>query len=130
VLDKHDKIRLVYSPPIIRLSSNKTITLPLDVDLAASSLFVSLPDLSFPLVLAFGLGVPDAKGGFNLHFSFPSFKFGSKGEVEDESSSDEEDKHKKKFDLGFGVPKFGGKADVHIDKPDKKVHLHSHFIIP
>lgn len=74
MVDRHGKIRLAYSAPIVRLPSNKSVTLPLALDIDTSTLSISLPDLSFPLILAFGLGIPDGKGGFN--FSFPSFKFG------------------------------------------------------
>lgn len=124
ILDASGKIRLAYSAPLARLSNNKSVTLQLEWDAPSSSLSCSLPDLSFPFILAFGLSVPDAKGGFN--FSFPSFKFGSKGEVEDSSSSDEgeasaEGKGKKKFGFGLdvGLPKFGGDKSADVDVPRK-----------
>lgn len=104
ILDKSKQPRLVYSSPVVQLSSNKTVTLPLEWDAASSSISISLPDLSFPLVVAFGLGtkIPDVKGGFGL--SFPSFKFGAKGEVEAEEhsgyESDDEDKANKEADVG------------------------------
>jgi hypothetical protein len=123
--DKSGKLRLVYSAPVIKLPSGKTGTPDLEWDPTSSSISISLPDLSFPLVIAFGLGVkfPEAKGGFNLHF--PSFKFGAKGEIEDSSSdSDSDDEEKKKGGFGIGIkpPKFGfGKkdksVDVGLDKP-------------
>lgn len=117
IVDQSDKIYLTYSPPVVRLASNKTITLPLDLEVNSSTLSISLPDLSFPVVVAFGLALPDAKGGFNFNFAFPSFKFGAKGEVEDSSSDEEvEASGKKKF--GFGLPKIGGKAD----KPDVEAY--------
>lgn len=84
-------------------------------------------------MIAFGLGLklPEIKGGFNL--SFPSFKFGAKGEVEDSSSSESEDEGKGKKSRDFGIdikaPKFGfgGKKDKSIDvssdKPSKDVDL-------
>ena len=128
VIGIHDaagKLRLVYSAPVLRLPSGKTHMLDLEWDASSSSISVSLPDLSFPLVIAFGLGVkiPDSKGGFGL--SFPSFKFGAKGEVEESDSSsdsDEEDNKKKGgFSLGVKAPKFGfGKdksGDLGVEKP-------------
>lgn len=122
ILDANGKIRLAYSAPFARLSTNKSVTLPLEWDVQSSSLSVSLPDLSFPFVLAFGLSVPDAKGGFS--FGFPSFKFGSKGEVEDSSSEDEvsaEGKGKKKFGFGLdvGLPKFGGEKSADVEARPK-----------
>lgn len=105
-------MKCAYSAPIALLASNKTVTLPLDWDAISSSLSIALPDLSFPLVLAFGISVPDAKGGFN--FGFPSFKFGAKGDVE-EDSSESDDETKAKGGFGFG---FGGKT------PKTKVHTH------
>lgn len=109
LLNIHDKlgtVRLAYTAPLVRLASNKSATLALDWDAPSSSLSVSLPDLSFPVVLAFGLSMPDAKGGFNL--PFPSFKFGSK--VVDDSSSDDESAKGKKFGFGFdaSLPEIGG----------------------
>jgi hypothetical protein len=102
------KLRLVYSAPVIRLPSGKNVVLDLEWDEPSASISVSLPELSFPLVIAFGLGVkfPDTKGGF--HLNFPSFKFGAKGEIED-SGSDSDDEKKKKGGFGFGIkaPKFG-----------------------
>jgi hypothetical protein len=109
--NKLGKVLFSYSAPLALLSDNRTITLPLDWDATTSSLSVTIPDLSFPLVLAFGISGPDAKGGLN--FGFPSFQFGAKGEVEEESSeSDENEKAKGGF--GFG---FGGKA------PKLKVYI-------
>ena len=110
--DKNGKVKLAYTAPLVRLPSNKSITLALEWDSASSSLSVALPDLSFPIVLAFGLSVPDSKGGFNI--AFPSFKLGGKGEIDDDSSSDEEEskKGKKKFGLSFDAsPKIGAKHD-------------------
>lgn len=123
ILDKSGKVRFVYTAPIVRLPSGKTIIPSLEfdnVDPSSPFITVSLPDVSFPIVIAFGLGakIPDVKGGF--HLSFPSFKFGSKGEIED-SDSDSDDDKKKKGGFGFGIkaPKFGfghsEKGDV--DKP-------------
>lgn len=101
----------------------------MDWDASTSSLSVTLPDISFPLIIAFGLGfkIPDAKGGFNL--AFPSFKFGSKGEIEAESDSDSDDNKEKKgkgkagFGLDIKAPKFGfgGKGDAEgksVDVPE------------
>jgi hypothetical protein len=116
------KLRLVYSTPVIRLSSGKTATPDLEWDPASASLSISLPDLSFPVVIAFGLGAkfPDVKGGFHLHF--PSFKYGAKGEIEDSDSdsSDDEKQSKKSGGFGFGIkaPKLGfGSDKPELDKP-------------
>lgn len=129
IFDKAGKVKLVYSAPIIFLSTNKTTSAGLEWDDASSSLSFNLPDISIPLVIAFGLSpkLPDIKGGF--HFAFPSFKFGSKGEVEvsDESESSD-DEGKGGFNLGVKVPKpkFGfGKggdkgANVEVDKSAKR----------
>lgn len=134
IYDKSGKLRLVYSAPVVRHPSGKTINLNLEWDPTSSSIHVPLPDLAFPLVIAFGVGIkiPDVKGGF--HFGFPSFKFGEKGEIEDSSSSESEDDEKtgkgkksRGFDLDIKAPKigfgFGGKGEkktgeVDIEKPD------------
>jgi hypothetical protein len=101
------KPHLVYSAPIARLASGKTRTLSIDWDGASSSIFVDLPDLSSPIVLAFGLGLtlPDGKGGFG--FSFPSFKFRGNGEI---SESDSDDEHAE------GSPSKGRKLKVSIQQ--------------
>jgi hypothetical protein len=98
---------------------------------------VQLPELSFPLVIAFGLSahLPDGKGGF--HLAFPSFKFGAKGEIEDSDSSDSDDEEKAKKKGGFGLdikaPKLGfgfGKkdksGDVEVEKPKVEGDIHGH----
>lgn len=137
IYDKSGKLRLVYSAPVVRLPSGKTATLDLDWDPSASSISVTLPELSFPLVIAFGLGLkfPDTKGGF--HLAFPSFKFGAKGEIEDSDSSDSDDEKKAKKSGGFGfgikAPKFGAKGEVKgeikgsdsSDSDDEKKEKHS-----
>jgi hypothetical protein len=138
VYDLSGKLRLVYSAPVLRLPSGKTHTLGLDWDPASASVTISLPDLSFPLVIAFGLGVkiPDAKGGF--HLSFPSFKFGAKGEIEDsgsdsDSDSDSDNDDKKKGGFGFGIKaaKFGfGKKDKSIDLDVDKPKVDSSVELP
>jgi hypothetical protein len=123
ILDKHGKPRLVYTPPIVLLPSGKTVipNLEFDADPSSPSISISLPDISFPAVIAFGLGakLPDVKGGF--HLSFPSFKFGAKGEIEDSDSESDDDDKKKKGGFGFGIkaPKFGfGHGEkVEVDKP-------------
>jgi hypothetical protein len=125
IYDKSGKIRLVYSAPVVKLSSGKTITPKLEWDSANSSISIVLPDLSIPLVIAFGVGIklPEGKGGFN--FAFPSFKFGAKGEVEDsDSDSDNEGKGKKGF--GIKAPKFGfgkDKKEKSLEKIDASVEL-------
>ncbi len=84
ILDKSSKVRLVYSTPVVLLSDGPTIALPLEWDSYASSLSVTLPSLSFPLILGFGIGLklPEGRGGFEL--GFPSFKF----ELPDRRESD------------------------------------------
>jgi hypothetical protein len=127
IFDKSGKLRLVYSAPVLRLPSGKTTTPDLEWDPSSGSISVSLPDLSFPLVIAFGLGVkfPDTKGGF--HLNFPSFKFSTKGEIDDsDSDSESDDEGKKGFGFGIKKPKFGkGKADLELNKPklDTSVEL-------
>jgi hypothetical protein len=121
IYDKNGKLRLVYSSPVVHLSTNTTTALPLDWDAPTSTLSIALPDLSFPLVIGFGLSakLPETKGGF--HLSFPSFKFGAKGEIEaedsesDDDTSDEE-KAKAKGGVDVKMPKFGfGKKDKSPD---------------
>ena len=77
--DKHGKVRLVYSQPILRLHTNKTAFAALEWDASTSSILVSLPDLAIPTVVAFGVGtkVPDGKLGFGI--SFPSLKLTAAG---------------------------------------------------
>lgn len=77
----------------MRLPSNKTATPQLDWDPATNTISFALPEVSFPIAIAFGVSVklPDPKlGSFSL--SFPSLKFGAKGEVESSDSSDDEQK--------------------------------------
>ncbi len=95
ILDASKKVKLVYSLPFVKLSSNKSVNLPLDWESSSSTLYITLPDLGIPVAIAFGLStsIPDVSKGFG--FSFPSFKFSSKGEVEDSSSDDETTKEKK-----------------------------------
>jgi hypothetical protein len=78
-LDKHGKVRLVYSQPIIRLHTNKTEFAPLEWDASTSSIVISLPHLDVPTVVAFGVGtkIPDGKLGFGI--SFPSLKLNTSG---------------------------------------------------
>lgn len=132
ILDKSGKPRLVYSAPIIQLSSKKSITAPLEWDSATSTISIHLPEVTFPLVIAFGLStkIPDVKGGFNLSFPSLKFKFGSKGEVEieDSSSSSESEeeggKKKKAFSLGFGLGK--GKK---LEEPKVRYHIKKHSLL-
>lgn len=138
ILDKTGKIRLAYSAPSVRLSTNKTVSLGLDWDVSSSTLNVNLPDKSFPLVLAFGLGVPDAKGGFDL--SLPRFKLGGRkrgdgSESESESESEEDTVlDSAGIAVNAGVPEFEGQAsidinvdlDVEVEKKKRlKVLLHA-----
>jgi hypothetical protein len=113
-------MQLVYTAPVLRLASNKTSTTDLDWDPSSTSLTVNLPDTSFPLVIAFGVGakIPDVKGGFG--FSFPSFKLGAKGEIES-SDSDSDDGKKGGFGFGLKVPKFGKGDKVESSPPKMKV---------
>ena len=68
----------MYSSPVLHLPDGEVVTPSFDWDPLSSALSLSLPEPTFPLVIAFGLGttIPDIKGG--LHLSFPSFKFGAK----------------------------------------------------
>lgn len=105
LIDKNGKARFVYHSPLVYLPSNKTTTIPLEFDAGTSSLHITLPVL-FPLIIAFGLStkIPDAKGGFG--FGFPSFKFGSKGDIEESSESeDEEPKAKSRAVVDVPAPK-------------------------
>lgn len=107
VLDRSARPRLVYSSPVVRLASNKTVTIPLEWDARANCINVPLPEQGFPLVIGFGLGAKMPESGFGL--SFPSFKFGAKGEVElsesSSSSDSEEEKQKEKPKLDISLPK-------------------------
>jgi hypothetical protein len=122
ILDKAGKIRLVYTAPIIRLPSNITRIPDLEWDPSSATLSFNLPDVSFPIIIAFGVApkLPDVKGG--VSFSFPAFKFGAEGELETSDSSDSEDEDKKKrsgtFGFGLKAPKFGKG-----DKPKIKVFI-------
>lgn len=124
ILDASGKVRLVYSAPVVRLASGNTITPSIEWDDSSSSLYIALPDLAIPFVIAFGLGLklPEGKGGF--HLAFPSFKFGAKGEIEDESSSeseDEDDEKKKSGGFKVKLPKIGGHAKAEVDSDKFKV---------
>lgn len=82
------KPHIVYSAPVVRLPSGKTTTVEIDWDVATSSIVIDLPDISAPVVVAFGLGISlPGKGGFGL--SFPSFKFKGTGEISDSDSDNE-----------------------------------------
>jgi hypothetical protein len=96
-------VSLVYYAPVALLPTNITKTLPLDWDAHSETLSIVLPDLSFPVIVAFGVGtkIPDAHA--KPGFSFPSLKFRSTGERDDDSSSssssssdDEDEKPKRK----------------------------------
>ena len=126
----------MYSAPILRLPQGKTIVSSCEWDPTSSSLSVALPEQTYPLVIVFGLSVtiPEIKGGF--HLSFPSFKFGAKGAVEEPASSSDsdedkdEDEGKKKRGLDIKVPKFGfGKkdksGDVEMQKPELEGDVHA-----
>lgn len=106
--DKWGKLRLCYSFPLVRFPSNKTATPQLDWDPSTSTISFALPEVSFPIAIAFGVGLklPDAKGGFS--FAFPSFKFGAKGEVESSDSSSEDEAKK----LKGGIPRKTSSADT------------------
>ncbi len=95
---------------MVQLATNKTVTLPLDWEPSSSTLSVLLPDTSFPLLVAFGVGIkiPEVKGGFD--FSFPSFKFGKGGEVEESDTTSEDEESTKKSGISFGF-KGKGKAE-------------------
>lgn len=114
ILDRSARPRLVYSSPVLRLASNKTITVPLEWDAKANCINVPLPDQGYPIVVAFGLGPKTPDTGFGL--SFPSFKFGTKGEVtmsESSSDSEEEEQLKTKFELS--LPKVSPHCLLHVN---------------
>jgi hypothetical protein len=74
--DTTGKVRLVYSAPTAKLSDNRTVTLGLDWDAAASAIIVTLPELKTPpLVLAFAVGLKytelkgDKRSSRNLNLS-------------------------------------------------------------
>lgn len=121
MVDKSSKARLVYSDPVVHLPSNKTTTLPLEFDAASSSLQVTLPEVAFPLVIAFAVGgkIPEVKGGFR--FGFPSFKFGSKGEVEESSSDSEDEAKEKKKPKVAAAADIAGSAKIPKEKKEKSV---------
>lgn len=136
VLDKSGKLHLVYSAPVVRLPNKKTVTPDVSWDFMSSKLTVTLPELSFPMVLAFGLGtkIPEAKG---FSFAFPSFSFGSKGEVESSSDSEEENFETPKvgggINLNISLPKFGfggkGEKSTEASTPGVKVQIRFWFTI-
>jgi hypothetical protein len=111
ILDRSARPRLVYTSPVLRLASNKTVTVPLEWDAKANCINVPLPDQGYPIVVAFGLGPKMPESGFGL--SFPSFKFGAKGEVEvAESSSDSEEDEKVKAKFELSLPKVNSHANI------------------
>jgi hypothetical protein len=63
----------------LRLANTRSDFHPLNWDAATSSIIVTLPDLSVPVVVAFGVGVkiPDGKIGFG--FAFPSLRLSASG---------------------------------------------------
>lgn len=81
------KVLLVYSNPIARLASNKTVTLPIEWDAANSSVIVPLPELAYPLVVTFGVGyqIPKSKAD-SIKAFFSAFRK-APGTGEDTSSS-------------------------------------------
>jgi hypothetical protein len=128
VLGKSGKIQLVYSSPVLRLASNKTITPTMEWNLMTNTLSIPLPDVNIPFIVAFGVGskVPEVKGG--LGFSFPTFKFGAKGDVESGDDAGSEDERESIGGIGFKLkmPQFGGKHEkekvvVDIPAPTVKV---------
>ncbi len=89
--------RLVYSAPLVRYPNNHWKTLPLEWDVTTSSLSITLPDLSFPLVIAFGLGskLPDARA--EITFDLRRFLRGKDtSPSSDDSGSDDKTKKKAK----------------------------------
>ncbi len=121
IIDRQGKSKLVYSPPVAHFASDKTIALPLEFDEATSNISFTLPELTYPIIIAFALGVklPDAKGGFNFGFAFPKFKFGAKGEVEEESRvSDESDGYE---EGNVNVEVDGALGAVQASSPDADV---------
>lgn len=85
-------IRLVYFAPVVLHSNSKSSQLSLDWDAGSSTLSAQLADLSFPTIVAFGVGtkIPDAKE--KVGFSFIRRTGAPGDEDDDSSSSDEEEK--------------------------------------
>jgi hypothetical protein len=73
----------------VLLPTTKTVKLPLEWDAQSTTLSVVLPDLSFPVIITFGVGtkIPDTKPKFG--FSFPAIRFGTTGEVESDEDEHE-----------------------------------------
>lgn len=89
--DSNDKLLLVYSNPIARLASNKTVTLPIKWDGGTASVLVDLPDTAYPLVITFGISaqIPKSKSEF-LQSIFQNFRRlpGSSKDKDKDSDSD------------------------------------------
>eukprot|EP00026_Physarum_polycephalum_P000009 Phypoly_transcript_00009.p1 GENE.Phypoly_transcript_00009~~Phypoly_transcript_00009.p1 ORF type:complete len:3931 (-),score=966.04 Phypoly_transcript_00009:22-11814(-) len=81
--DHEGKLKFVYISPILLLASGKTVPVAIDWQGPSSSLVVLLPETTFPLVLAFGVGakVPESREK-SRNVSFPFFRFGPAGEIE------------------------------------------------
>ena len=81
--DHAGKLKFVYIAPVILLASGKTVPVNIDWEGPSNSLFVLLPDMSYPMVLAFGVTgkLPESRDTAR-NISFPSFRFGASGNIE------------------------------------------------
>lgn len=77
-----NRVKLVYTSPVA-LIGNKTVPLNIESEGSSSSIVVQLPELSYPLVVAFGVSgkLPESKA-HSRNISFPSFKFNTSGNIE------------------------------------------------
>lgn len=53
--DQNGELKVVYTSPVALLANNKKTTIPIDWDGPSTSIIVSLPDLSYPVIIAFGV---------------------------------------------------------------------------
>ena len=79
-LDPAGRVRFVYSLPAIKMPSGKKITPSFDWDVNNLDLHVNIPDIDFPLALAFGVSGKLA-GGFGLG-SLRGLHFGGGSEAQ------------------------------------------------
>lgn len=124
ILDKSGKARLVYSSPIVQIG-NKTVTLPIEWEPQTNSISVTLPtDSAPPVIVAFGLATKIPKERGSVEFSFPSFKFGTAGEVgpySDSESSEEESEEEDTTSKQKGIK-------VWLHEKKKKITIISAFL--
>jgi hypothetical protein len=88
--DHEGNLKFVYISPVFLLS-NRTIPANIDWQGPSSSLVVLLPEMVYPMVLAFGVSarVPESREN-SRNISFPSFKFGPSGNIEIPANEEKE----------------------------------------